>query len=113
MITSLMRGIPSRETCVKGPVWNPGEASSSGAPSSSSSPSPDRIVALRRLADAQIPTTEPLYEASVGLEPLWVSELFGTRIGIASKLKPFVVSTPGAAGARLARRVWEERRGAK
>src|SRR5207247_10457388 len=101
MITSLMRGIPSLETCVKGPVWNPGEASSSGTPSSSSSPSPDRMVALRRLAYAHIPTTEPLSEAYVGLEPLRVSELFETCIAIDWTLNPFVASTLREAGVAI------------
>src|SRR5260370_12384814 len=75
----------------------PCDASSSNWPLSSSSPSPAKIVAFLLLAEAQIPTTEFLFNGSVGLEPLRVSCFFETCIAIVCTLNPLVLSTPGAA----------------
>src|SRR5207245_11651313 len=68
--TSLIRGIPKRDTCVKGPVTT---ASDRLSPDWSPSPSVGRIVAARLLADAHIPIVEFLPNGSVGFDPFDVS----------------------------------------
>src|SRR5512140_3088473 len=83
MITSLMSGLPSRETWIQGPV--------------SASVEPTRMRDLRRLAEAYTPITDFASPTLDGIDRSRVSCVLGTWIAIVWMLRFLVASTPGAA----------------
>src|SRR5207248_3917378 len=92
--TSLISGLPSRET------WTHGPDSEARARALSI------IRTLRRLAPLHTPITDELLITLVGLVPLLVSCEIGIWIAIVWMLRVAVASTPGAAGVGIRCRFW-------